>query len=107
MNKLRVTLFAALLTSLLALASLALAQAAVVVHVRTADGRPGEARVTLTPEGGGAAHSCTTSGGTCRMPVAAGRYVVTAQPTAGGRAPIPRPLPIPPSGEVTVSVTLP
>jgi hypothetical protein len=84
----------------------AIAQTVVVVHVRTADGSPGEARVTLTPEGGGAPHACTTSGGTCRMSIPPGTYVVTAEPTAGGRPPIPRPVPIPPTGEVTVSVTL-
>jgi hypothetical protein len=87
--------------------ALALAQARVQVRVRTADGGPGEARVTLTPEGGGAPHSCRTTGGACSMEgLASGRYVVTAEPLAGGRAPIPRPVLIPPAGEVTVSVTL-
>ncbi len=108
MKKLRVTLLAALvLTAVLGIAAAALAQTTVVVHVRIASGAPGEARVTLTPEGGGAPHACTTSGGTCRMPVPPGRYVVTAEPTGGGHAPIPRPVPIPPTSEVTVSVTLP
>mgnify|MGYP001628120731 CR=1 FL=1 len=98
------------LASLLAIALTAAvvhAQAAVVVRVRTAEGAPGEATVTLTPQGDGAPMSCRTSSGTCRIAgVPAGRYVVTAEPIAGGRAPIPRPLPIPPAGEVTVSVTL-
>lgn len=95
------------LVAVLAIAGLAFAQAAVVVQVRTASGDPGEARVTLTPEGGGSPHSCTTRNGTCRIAsVPAGRYVVTAQPMGSGRPPLPRPLPIPPADEVTVSVTL-
>jgi hypothetical protein len=98
-------LFALLAT--LAFAGIASAQAAVVVQVRTASGDPGEARVTLTPEGGAAPHSCTTRNGTCRIAnVPAGRYVVTAQPIGAGQPPLPRTLPIPPADEVTVSVTL-
>lgn len=97
----------AALAAVLFVSAIALAQAAVVVRVRTADGHPGEATVTLTPQGDGAPRSCRTSEGTCRITgVPSGRYVVTAEPLAGGRAPIPRPLPIPPSGEVMVSVTL-
>ncbi len=97
----------ALAATLLLVAAVAQAQAAVVVRVRTVDGAPGEATVTLSPQGDGAPRSCRTVEGTCRIEgVPAGRYVVTAEPIAGGRAPIPRPLPIPPSGEVTVSVTL-
>ena len=90
------------------IAAVALAQAAVVVQVRNASGDPAEATVTLTPEGGGAGPvSCRTTRGSCRIPgVPAGRYVVTAQPIAEGQPPIPRPIPIPPGGEVTVSVTL-
>lgn len=108
MKKLRIRSIAALvLIGILGIAAAALAQTMVVIHVRTASGSPGNARVTLTPEGGGAPHACTTSGGTCRMPVPPGRYVVTAEPSGGGRSPIPRPVPIPPTSEVTVSVTLP
>lgn len=107
MKTLRASLLAALaFVTVLGLAAVALAQTTVVIHVRTVNGSPGEARVTLTPEGGGAPHACTTSGGTCRMPVPPGTYVVTAEPTGGGQPPIPRPVPIPPTSEVTVSVTL-
>ena len=89
-------------------AAVAVAQATVLVQVRDASGQPAEATVTLTPEGSGTGPvSCRTSGGTCRIPrVPAGRYVVTAQPLGSGRPPIPRPVPIPPANEVTVSVTL-
>jgi hypothetical protein len=92
----------------LAVAAVAFAQTLVVVRVRTADGRPAEAEVTLTPEGGGSPRSCRTSQGTCRISnVTSGRYVVTAAPTGGeGRPPIARPVPVPPVGEVTISVTL-
>ena len=101
-------LFAALLVASTLVAAVAFAQAAVVVQVRDASGSPAEATVTLTPEGSGAGPvSCRTTSGTCRIPrVPAGRYVVSAQPIAEGRPPIPRPVPIPPGGEVTVSVTL-
>lgn len=92
---------------LTATAAVAVAQPRVTVRVRTADGRPGEARVILTPEGGGAPRSCRTSSGTCHIPsVPPGRYVVTAEPLGEGRAPTARPVPVPPTGEVTVSVTL-
>lgn len=104
----RATILAFLsLLSVLAMAAVAVAQTGVLVRVRTADGGPGEAQVTLTPEGGGAPHSCRTTRGSCRIAsVPPGTYVVTAQPTSGGEAPIPRPVPIPPSTEVTISVTL-
>jgi hypothetical protein len=92
---------------LVGMAAVALAQTQVVILVRTAGGQPGEAHVTLTPEGGGSPRSCRTSNGTCRMAsVPPGRYVVTAEPLAGGRAPIARPVPVPPTQEVTISVTL-
>lgn len=99
------SLVVALLVS--AVASSASAQATVTVHVRTADGSAGDARVTFSPEGAGQERSCQTRNGTCTIPgMTAGRYVVTATPIAGGRAPIARPVMIPPAGDVTVSVTL-
>lgn len=103
--KRKLTLLAFLLS--VPFASFVHAQATILVQVHGAEGSPGEATVTLTPEGGGNAYSCRTTNGTCRLPsVPAGRYVVTAQPISGGRAPIARPIPIPPRGDVTVSVTL-
>jgi len=107
MTRTRTLLSALALLAVTLCGSVAYAQATVVVQVRTAEGEPAEATVTLTPREGGAPYSCRTSNGTCRMSgVPAGRYIVTAQPISGGRAPIPRPIPIPPGGEVTVSVTL-
>ncbi len=101
-----------LLTLLLASAvvigvsAVAAAQTLVVVQVRTAAGAAGEARVTLTPQTG-SPHSCQTRGGTCQIPgVPPGTYVVTAQPLGSGEAPIPRTVPVPPSTEVAIHVTL-
>lgn len=99
------SLLAALLLSVVA--SSASAQANVTVHVRTADGSAGEARVTFSAENGGQERSCQTRNGTCSITgMTAGRYVVTATPIASGNPPIPRPVMIPPAGDVTVSVTL-
>ena len=84
------------------------ADAEVSVEVSAGTGRSPAARVTLAPSGGGPSASCTTSAGRCRLPgVAGGRYVVTAQPRDGGRAPLPRPVLIPDSGTATVRVHLP
>ena len=105
MTALRVRLFVCI--ALAVPAATALAQAAVTVQVRNAEGQRAEAVVSLTPEGGGTPRSCRTRNGTCRIGgVPGGRYVVTAQPISGGEPPIARPVPIPPGGEVTVSVTL-
>lgn len=84
------------------------ADAEVSVEVSAATGRSPEARVILTPSSGGPSASCTTSAGHCRLPgVAGGRYIVTAQPRDGGRAPVPRPVLIPDSGAATVRVYVP
>jgi hypothetical protein len=88
-------------------AAVAFAQTTVLVQVRGPNGTAAEAVVTLTPQGGGAPHSCRTSSGACRISgVPEGTYVVTAEPISGGRAPIPRPVPVPPGTEVTVHVSL-
>ena len=98
---------AALVFALLLPALPAFADATVVVRVRGIEGAAAEATVTLTPDAGGAAQSCRTTGGTCRIAgVSSGRYIVTARPTTEGESPLPRPVAIPASGEVTVSVTL-
>lgn len=83
----------------------ALAEALVVVEVRTAEGEPADGRVVLRPRGGdGREHSCTTSNGSCRITgVPGGRYVVTFEP-ASGPAPAPRNAMIPPEGTVTLRV---
>lgn len=100
---------AAVLTALatLCLAAPALAQGGVAVSVRTVDGASADATVTLTPEGGGRAHSCRTREGACQISgVPAGTYIVTAEPAGPGRAPLPRSVPVLPSGQVRLSVTL-
>lgn len=103
-------LFAAVLTALatmLAGTALAQTQVQVVVQVRDAERRPAEATVTLTPQAGGQAYTCRTSGGTCRIPgVRPGTYVVTAQPTGPGSPPTPTTVPIVPSESMNVYVTL-
>src|SRR5262249_42321104 len=91
----------------IAQAAPAFADTEVIVRVTAPSGGSAEATVILTPEQGGQAYSCQTSGGTCRIHgVPAGRFVVPARPTAGGEAPLPRVIPIPPNSEVTVSVAL-
>jgi hypothetical protein len=96
---LAVSIFAAAM-----LPTMAAAQATVVIYVFTADGDPGEARVTLTE--GHSTYTCQTHRGSCQIPsVRRGNYVVSAHPLAGGQPPIPRMVPVVP-GTVTVSVTL-
>lgn len=95
------------LAALVATASLALAQAAVSVNVRKADGSAGEATVRLTASDGGRTFSCRTDGGRCTISgVPGGRFVVTAEPRGEGQRPAPHPILIPPSGDVSVVVTL-
>lgn len=95
-----------LIAGALGLATVAAAQASVTVEVRATSGDAAEARVTLTPAGGGAAHSCQTRAGRCAIAgVPAGRYVVSATPSGGGQSPIPRPVMV--GGRTTtVRVTL-
>ena len=95
--------FAAL--AVLLSATVALADALVLVKVRgegAADGR-----VTLTPlaEDGGDPRSCRTEDGECRIDgVPGGRYRVEFAPSEG-EAPPPRTAMIPPSGTVTLFVS--
>jgi len=98
---------APLLLALLGLATFAapaLADALVVVEVRTGGGDPVDGEVTLRPRGGGDTFSCTTSGGECQIPhVPGGRYTVHFAP-AEGNAPADQPAMIPPEGRVTLHV---
>ncbi len=96
-------LFLALL-GLAAFAGPALADALVVVQVRTGGGDPVDGEVTLRPRGGGDSFSCTTRAGECQIPhVPGGRYTVHFVP-AEGDAPADQPAMIPPSGHVTLHV---
>ncbi len=105
MKTLRPLLALVVALALLSLAGSALADANVVVEVRSAAGEEAEGVVTLTPRGQGEALSCTLRVGSCRIVgVPGGRYVVTFAP-AEGQPPAPRNVMIPPSGEVRLSVS--
>ena len=100
----RLAPFGLALLGLVAFAGPALAEALVVVQVRTGDGEPVDGEVTLRPRGGGEAFSCQTSGGECQIPhVPGGRYTVHFAP-AEGEAPADQPAMIPPQGRVTLHV---
>lgn len=102
----RLVALAALLTSLL-FVSVAAADALVVVEVRTAGGEPVDGEVTLRPAAGGAAHTCRTTRGNCRIAdVPGGRYTVVFTPATGAPT-APRPAMIPPDGTVTLHVAAP
>jgi hypothetical protein len=90
-----------------AFATTALADALVVVQVRTPEGTATDGEVVLTSrEPGGATYRCTTQAGECRIDgVQGGRYVATFTPGAGGESPPPKPVMIPPSGRVTLVVS--
>src|SRR5690242_750700 len=87
------------------LASIAAAQARVVVEVRNPGGAAGDGEITLTPEGGGRSYSCRTQQGSCEIvDVPGGTYVATLRPEQG-EPPSPRTVVIPPSGRVTLRVS--
>ena len=100
------TLLLALSFSLL-VPVVALANALVIVEVRTSAGEPADGTVVLTPRGGGEAMRCQTSAGDCRISaVPGGQYTVQFQPN-GGTPTAPRPAMIPPEGRVTLHVAAP
>jgi len=100
-------LLAALTLGATLLAGTALAEALVIVEVRTAEGEPADGRVVLRARAGEAEHSCTTTHGSCRIAgVLGGRYVVTFEP-ASGSAPVSHSAMIPPDGTVTLRVAAP
>lgn len=83
-------------------ASVALAEALVVVQLRGDNPQDGE--VTLTARRGEGTYSCHTEGGTCRINgVPGGSYSVRFQPDEG-EAPAPTTAMIPPSGTATLHV---
>jgi hypothetical protein len=88
---------------LLLLASVALAEALVVVTVRGPDQAP-DGEVTLTPRTSGHSYSCRTESGTCRIDgVPGGQYTVRFTPP-GGQPTAPRVVMIPPAGTVRLNV---
>src|SRR5688572_25687306 len=100
MKRLRVPIAAAFFVLATLFVAGASADSTAIVHVRTLAGDDAEAVVTLTPVGGGSPLSCRTTRGTCRIAgVRGGNYIVTAEPTARGEAPVPRRLLLPPEGE--------
>lgn len=99
-------MLAAPLAALVALPSVAFADALVVVQVRTPDNEPANGRVVLRSRSGeGPEHSCTTTDGECRIDaVPGGRYVVHFEPVSG-EPPPPQSAMIPPQGRVTLRVS--
>ncbi|RLB57355.1 MAG: hypothetical protein DRJ42_00655 [Deltaproteobacteria bacterium] len=98
------TLFlsASLLVAAVLWASVAFAEALVVVQLRGENPTDGE--VTLTPRRGEGSYSCHTEEGTCRINgVPGGSYSVRFQPDEG-EAPSPTTAMIPPSGTATLHV---
>ncbi|MFK8002804.1 MAG: carboxypeptidase-like regulatory domain-containing protein [Polyangiales bacterium] len=98
------------LAALLCLCTIpALADALVIVQVRTAGGAPADGTVEITPVSGegGSTHRCQTQNGDCRLQaVPGGRYRVQFQPAGGGES-SSRVAMIPPDGRVTLHVAAP
>ena len=85
------------------LATVAMAEATVIVQVRNQNGSPADGTVTLTAAGG-RTFSCHTQAGRCQMAgVPGGMGTVTFVP-ATGPAPAPRPVMVAPSGNVSLIV---
>lgn len=104
LQKSRWLMLAAALLSL-SWASVAFADAKVMVQVRSASGASTEGTVLLTSTAGdNKRFRCQTTGGTCQIPaVPGGRYVVQFQPKKGDLT-APRKVMIPPSGDVKLTV---
>jgi hypothetical protein len=95
-----------LILSFVLLASVALADALVVVNVRDGAGRPVEGHVSLTAEVGGQTYGCQTQGGKCEIPkVPGGSYKASVVPSGSTQATPPRAVMIPPSGKVSLIVS--
>jgi hypothetical protein len=98
----RASIFTLIVMGLLLCASVALADALVVVQLRGDD--PADGTVTLTARQGEATFSCHTRNGTCRMDeVPGGSYSVRFQPDEGDPGPVSQAM-IPPTGTVTLHV---
>jgi hypothetical protein len=96
--------FAVLLASLLwcALAGPALADAKVIVELKTAAGAPTDGTVELKK--GDARYQCTTQGGRCEISGVPGGLYSAEVTQAGKPAAKPKSVMIPPSGEVKLIV---
>lgn len=91
---------------LLAVSSVALADALVVVNVRGENGAPADGQVTLTAEAGGQTYSCQTQAGKCELPkVPGGSYKASVVPRGSNLATPPRAVMIPPAGKVSLIVS--
>src|SRR6056297_2872897 len=100
----RLALLCLALAGLATFAAPALADALVIVEVRTAGGDPVDGEVTLRPRDGGGEQSCTTEEGECQIPhVTGGHYIVHFEPADGDEA-TDQPTMIPPSGTVRLHV---
>jgi hypothetical protein len=86
-------------------ASVALANALVVVKIRAAGDKVVDGVVTLSARSGDATFSCETKEGACKIDnVPGGAYTVKFAPKAG-TAPKPRPVMIPPEGTVSLFIS--
>jgi hypothetical protein len=89
----------------LAFVAPALAEALVVVEVRTSEDRVVDGEVVLAARGDGPSYRCTTDEGACRIDdVRGGMYTATFTP-AGGDAASPRMVMIPPQGRVELHLS--
>lgn len=87
-------------------ASVASADALVVVNVRGANGEAADGRVTLTAEAGGQTYTCQTQAGKCELPkVPGGSYKASVVPRDSTQATAPRAVMIPPAGKVSLIVS--
>lgn len=99
----RVAFLSVILLSML-FASVAFANALVVVKIRAAGDKVVDGTVTLSPRSGDATFSCETKDGACKIDnVPGGAYTVKFAPKAG-TAPKPRPVMIPPEGTVSLFI---
>ncbi len=84
----------------------AAAEATVTVQVRSAAGTHPSGSVVLAPRSGGRRFSCTLQAGRCRMRgVPGGRYTAQVRTTKGNSP--PKPVMIPPEGEVSLILSAP
>jgi hypothetical protein len=86
-------------------ASVAFAQAFVVVEVRTPEGGVADGVLTLMHQQNGTTYACTTHEGTCRIEGVPGGLYMAILRLNQGPPPPTRQVMIPPSGSVTLRVS--